>query len=283
MGNSYNGYSWQQRSKILQEEKRLTQAGDLEPLSYLLSKRPCEVCGDPGRPGQAFQSHSEDYSPPYSFRPPESFIICAVCHARLHKRFPDASGKPSDWLVFLAHLNSGGYGHEFTKLYSLEKRKAWHASIEAGQCVSLPTLRDRRLTGREWWQTLTLDPESLIAPWARPRPWLPRPPLQDYRAALGQLQLTDDEMALLRYHAGLPRRCATMRHLAERVLSSKSPSHANLIYGKFAHRLAAALEWEPERRADGSPVWMTVIAEGWQPVGREFEWVMVPSLAAIYA
>ncbi|MBS0512919.1 MAG: hypothetical protein JSR42_17265 [Proteobacteria bacterium] len=283
MGNFYNGYSWQQREGILREEKRLRKTGDLEPLSYLVDKKSCEVCDDPGRAGQAFQWHSEDYSPPYSFRPPETFIICAVCHSRLHKRFPDASGKPSDWPLFVAHLKSGGYGREFTELYSLEERKAWLAQIKAGRTVSLPSLRERPLTGKEWWQTLTLDPESLIAPWARPRPWLPRPPPQDYRAELDQLQLTDDEIALLRCHAGLEHRCATMRQLAECVLSSKSPSHANLIYGKLAHRLAAALGWEPERRADGSPIWRTVIAEGWQPVGREFEWVMVPSLAAIYA
>ena len=308
--NPYNGYTWKQREAIIPAHKRLEQIGDLEPLAYLLSKGPCEVCGDPGETEPPKQSHSEDYSPPYRFSPPATFIVCAVCHLRLHKRFPDKSGKPSDWRLFLAHLRSGGYGREFTSWYSLEKRRAWQAQIEAGDFVSLPSPRQRKLTGeewwqtgatlqttspvqrhltgKEWWQTLTLDPESLIATWARPRPWYPHPEMHIYQAALDQIQPTQDELALLKFHARFPRRCATMRQLADGALSSKSYSHANLIYGKLAHRLAIAMNelganWEPEHREDGSPIWMTSIAEGWQLVDREFEWVMVPTLAPLFA
>lgn len=58
------------------------------------------------------------------------------------------------------------------------------------------------------------------------------------------------------------------------------------MYGKLAHRLAEALaeivKWEPEHRGDGSPIWMTSIAEGWQPIAREFEWVMVPTITRLF-
>ena len=282
MGNPYNGYTWKEREEILHELKRLRQKGDLEQLAYLLSKGPCEICGDPGDPDPPTQWHSEDYSPPYRFSPPATFIICATCHLRLHKRFPNSSGKPTDWLLFQAHLRSGGYGREFTKLYSKKRRDAWQTQIEAGDSVTLPSQRQRQLSGAEWWQTLTLDRESLIAAWARPRPWLPRPPQRAYKAALDQIQPTESELALLRFHARFPRRSATMRQLAKGALSSKASSQANLMYGKLAHRLADAMNWEPERREDGSPIWMTSIAEGWQPVDREFEWVMVPTLAALF-
>jgi hypothetical protein len=76
-----------------------------------------------------------------------------------------------------------------------------------------------------------------------------------------------------------------MRQLAGIALSSDSPSETNLKYGKLAHRLADALgpTWVPKEREDGSPMWMTTVAEGWQPAEREFEWVMVPNLATIFA
>ena len=73
-----------------------------------------------------------------------------------------------------------------------------------------------------------------------------------------------------------------MRQLAAEALGSKHPSVANLIYGKLCQRLASVLTWEPERREDGSPIWLTTAAEGWQPPQREFEWVIVPSLQNLF-
>lgn len=278
MGNPYNGYSWEQREDILRAEKRLARNDPL--LAYQQSKGPCEICGDPGPHAQW---HSEDYSRPYLFSPPAAFILCNVCHQRLHKRFPDKNGKSSDWKVFLAHVRSGGYGREFTA-YPRQVRLAWQAQIDAGETITLHCERRRELTGQEWWQTLSLDTESLEAPWAHQRPWLERPSTEEYRVALDRIRSTSGELALLQAHANFPRRCATMRQLAGRALSSTSPSEANLMYGKLAHRLADALasKWVPEKRKDGSPMWMTTVAEGWQPTGREFEWVMVSNVAAIF-
>lgn len=283
MGNSYNGYTWKQRESILRALAHLEPKSALR--AYMQSKGPCEICGDPGDPSHRVrQCHSEDYSPPYLFSPPATYIVCNVCHSRLHKRFPDENGHPSDWKVYLAHLRSGGYGREFT-LHSLEKRWAWRAQIEAGESITLTSKRSRKITGQEWWQTLSLDPESLKAPWARPRPLVARPSTDAYRAALAKVQPNSEDLALLKVHANSPRRCATMRQLAGRALSSSSPSAANVRYGKLAHRLADALgsTWGPEKRKDGTFMWMTTVAEGWKPANREFEWVMVPNLSTIFA
>lgn len=281
MGNSYNGYTWKQREAIIPARKRLALNDPV--LAYMQSNGPCEICGDPGDPDHPNDWHSEDYSRPYLFRPPATFILCNVCHSRIHKRFPDKNGKPSDWMVYLEHLRSGGYGREFVA-HPRKQRLEWQAQIEAGKTIVVPSRRQRKLTGQEWWQTLSLDPESMDAPWARPRPLVARPSTEEYKAALDQIQPTSTELALLKTHANFPRRCATMRQLADSALSSTSPSQANLIYGKLAHRLSDALtlKWTPDKRDDGSPVWMSTVAEGWQPPGREFEWVMVSNLAAIF-
>ena len=283
MGNSYNGYTWKQRESILRALAHLEPKSALR--AYMQSKGPCEICGDPGDPSHPVsQCHSEDYSLPYLLCPPATYIVCNVCHSRLHKRFPDENGQPSDWKVYLAHLRSGGYGREFTT-YSLEKRRAWQAQIEAGAPITLISEHPRALTGQEWWQTLSLDPESLKAPWARPRPLVARPSTDAYRAALEKVQPNSEELALLKAHANSPRRCATMRQLAGSALSSSSPSTANAKYGRLAHRLADALgsTWVPEKRKDGRFMWMTTVAEGWKPANREFEWVMVPNLTTIFA
>lgn len=239
MGISYNGYSWKQREEILHAKNRL---GSSAPqLAYMYSKGPCEVCADPGEPEHPHtQRHSEDYSRPYLFSPPATFIVCNVCHSRLHKRFPDENDEPSDWQVFLVHLRSGGYGREFSA-YPLKMRHAWQAKIETGESITLQSKHPRALTGHEWWQTLSLDPESMEAPWARPRPWLERPTTEAYQAALEQVQPNSEEWALLKAHANAPRRCATMRDLSTNILTSQSPSAANSKYGKLAHRLANAL------------------------------------------
>ncbi|MFD1694957.1 hypothetical protein [Roseibium aestuarii] len=68
-----------------------------------------------------------------------------------------------------------------------------------------------------------------------------------------------------------------MRTLADLALTSDQPKTANLIYGSLARRLTALLDWVPDKRADGSPIWMSLLAEGWTPPGREYELTMVPA------
>lgn len=270
--NPYNGYTWAEREPIL---KALTQA---RRSGRTLRSGPCDMCGDPDRP-TAF--HSEDYSPPYTFQPPQTYLLCKSCHSRIHKRFND---QPESWKLFLAHLRAGGYGAEFSQRYSMAERKRLIVELAAGNQVQFPVIRSRPQVEEAWWEHLTLDPESLVAPWARPRPLRPRPSLEQLQSAIEQIGPSEKELRLLRCHAAAPNRTATMRHLAQHALNSEQPSSANLAYGSFARRLCEAIpEWQPDPREDGSPIWMSIVAEGWQPEGREFEWVLIPDLQSLFS
>jgi hypothetical protein len=268
LGNSYNGYSWKQRDRIAPSYRKLT--GKNAPFE---NGEPCAMCGDPDRPPSEW--HSEDYSEPFSFEAPASYPLCKPCHSRLHKRF---NAPPGEWELFCLHLEAGGYGAEFAKLRNLDERRAQCREIASGSGVTLPRIREKE-PGPYWWRSLTLDPESLEAPWARPRPLRPRPDEAAFLRAFEQVALSEGDIAFLRAHANAPRRTATMRMLAREALAKDDPKSANLRYGTLARRLTAVLAWEPDKREDGSPIWMSLLAEGWWPPGREYEWVMVPSAA----
>lgn len=263
----YNGYDWQQRAKIMPAYRRLT--GRNAPFEG----EPCAMCGDTDRPQGEW--HSEDYSEPFSFQPPEAYPLCKPCHARLHKRF---NALPGEWGLFCLHLEAGGYGSEFVQLRSLPERQALSEQIAAGHKVEQPVIRARS-PGPYWWRSLTLDPESLLAPWARPRPLRPRPDAAAYMGAFDSLSVSGAQLRLLRSHATAPRPTATMRTLAKAAWGTDNPKAANLVYGNLARQLTSILHWEPDQRKDGSPVWMSLVAEGWYPPGREYEWTMVPSAA----
>lgn len=269
MGNPYNGYTWQQRGRIAPYYRELT--GKNAPFE---NGETCSMCGDPDRPPSEW--HSEDYSEPFSFEAPASYPLCKSCHSRLHKRF---KAPPGEWEVFCLHLEAGGYGREFTTMRTVRERDSLARQIIAGSPVRLPRVRERE-PGPYWWRTLTLDPESLEAPWARPRPLSPRPDAPAFQRAFEQAGLSDRHTAFLQAHAAAPRRTATMRTLARSVLGKDEPKTANLLYGTLARRLTSFLNWEPDKREDGSSVWMSLLAEGWWPPGREYEWVMVPTAAA---
>jgi hypothetical protein len=62
-----------------------------------------------------------------------------------------------------------------------------------------------------------------------------------------------------------------MRQLGAAALRAGTYGGANAIYGRLAARRARELHWEPDPRENRSPIWMSAVAEGWQPPGREFE------------
>lgn len=273
-GASYNGYSWKQRDLILKAYHR----GDAGP-DFTLIGKPCGLCGDPNRPPNEW--HSEDYSQPFTFEPPQTYPLCKACHQRLHKRFRQPA---EEWELFCRHIDAGGYGSEFVPAYSVRKRGELCAKIAAGEPVEVDPIRARP-DGAKWWRELTLDPESLDAAWARPRPLRARPDERSYRSALDAAEPSEQEWAILRFHANAYRRTVTMREIAREVLGSDRPQTANLAYGRLAKRIGQALDWVPDLRPNGSPFWMSVIAEGWQPPSRngerrDYELVMVPVLTA---
>lgn len=266
-GTPYNGYSWKQRNRIIPALIRAT--GRRDPFEGA----PCAICGDPNRAPAEW--HSEDYSEPFSFQPPQSYPVCKPCHGRLHKRFNAA---PGEWELFCRHLEAGGYGAEFVKLHSVTRRQELCKLLVAGKSVGLEVIRDRPPRD-EWWRELTMDPESLEAPWARPRPLRPRPEAAAFRKAFSALPLPQVVFSILLFHAVAPRRTATMRAISINVLGEDDPQQVNLIYGRAARKLCEILNWVPDTRSDGSKVWMSVLAEGWKPQNREFEWTMVRSAA----
>lgn len=88
---------------------------------------------------------------------------------------------------------------------------------------------------------------------------------------------------MLRVHATWAKRAVTMRDIAREVLASDRPTDANREYGKLARRLCERTRFTPDLREDGTEIWMSTVAEGWQPMDREYEWVMVPSLARLFS
>lgn len=267
MTGYYNGYGPKERGRIVPYYRKLT--GKKSPFEG----KPCAMCGDPDR--SPHEWHCEDYSEPFGFGSPQSYPLCKPCHSRLHKRF---KAQPGEWALFCQHLDSGGYGREFTELYSADVRRVMCGELLSGRPVDLKVIRARPQT-EAWWRDLTLDPESLFAPWARPRPLRPRPSTEAYLAAFKDAKLSENEVNLLLTHAQAPKRTASMRTLASLALTSDQPKTANLIYCSLARRLTSLLDWEPDKRADGSPIWMSLLAEGWTPPAREYELTMVPTAA----
>lgn len=158
--NPYNGYTPQER------EKKLRRSYQVYPnrTHPLYQGRQCQLCGDPDC---KVEPHSEDYSQPYLWENPAEYAVCKTCHSRLHKRFKS----PAAWSAYKAHLRRGGYGSDL-KTGSIARDVAQLAKAPATENPhSLsPLPRSKNLTGREWWEILSIDAKSLTDPAARPRP-----------------------------------------------------------------------------------------------------------------
>lgn len=147
---SYNGYTGKERNAKQRAMNLLKKLG-----TYRALDGPCSLCGDPEA---RIEPHSEDYSEPYIWEPPAEYPLCRRCHVvHVHQRF----SKPDRWERFKGHVRRGGYAREFDD--AVVKR-------ELQQSSTLRQLRERSLSGDEWWERLTSDPASLTAEWARPRP-----------------------------------------------------------------------------------------------------------------
>lgn len=241
MSSPYNGYTWKQRDAISAARRKIQASASPSILAYLNSGQPCEICSDPNPPPSGW--HSEDYSLPYKWSPPATFIYVLDLSRSPPQAIQSALGMAalftsprSRWLRSRVHWIE----QHWAAPIMARKSCCWRRSYTA--------FNSRAAPGQEWWQALSLDPESLEAAWARPRPYRPRPDAAAYRAAIIAAKASDQEMALLKHHAGRPKRCATMRQLAEAALKIDSPGTANLLYGSLAHRIAERLPWSPDVR-----------------------------------
>jgi hypothetical protein len=157
--DDYNGYSGRERDRKYQEYKRLRALGLSVP-----AVPPCQLCGDPESP---VEPHSEDYSMPYLWSPPAEYMICRSCHGWIHKRF----NRPDDWRDFQAHVRRGGYAREFSGPGARKERDmAAEARGQGGLFEWAPTAGRSIHLGQDWWDHLTMLPDSLNSPLARPRP-----------------------------------------------------------------------------------------------------------------
>lgn len=158
-GNWYNGYSPEERTAKGKDGKVRRAKGILPAFAP-----PCALCGDPD---VAVEPHSEDYSLAYIWDPPAVYALCRHCHRhKLHMRFKD----PIGWEVFKAHVRRGGYARELAKKDVVAELSHFRRARDRGGPAALKRLRERRLTGKEWWEHLSADPSTLTAKSARPRP-----------------------------------------------------------------------------------------------------------------
>jgi len=159
VGNWYAGFSPNERSDHLVEQKRLIAAGELAPATG-----PCGICNDPESP---VEYHSEDYAKPYRWTPPAAYALCAYCHRQqLHRRFR----RPEYWTAYLAHVRRGGYARDLENPTIRIEFEFYRWALKRGKSASLHRLRPYPATpGREWFARLTMSIESLRDPAARPR------------------------------------------------------------------------------------------------------------------
>lgn len=269
MGNRYyNGYSWAQRVKILQALDNENAQGR----TYLRDL--CDICGD-----RAASLHSEDYSEPYTFIPPQCYSLCRACHRRIHRRFNEP---PEEWAIWLEHIRAGGYGSEFPRFYVPAKRLEWYPTIQDGHPIQLEKIRDRVLPDDNWWERLSLDPETLTAAWARPRTLRPRPSREEFAEAIERIGLSREEELLLRMHAKATMGSISTQMLTSAFLEVRRGRTVSAIYKRLGNRLSQVLEWEPDRFRNGNPNWISLLAENWSREGADTELVLVAPLMELF-
>jgi len=125
----YNGYSPQEREKMLREHHK-----QFPNHSHPYYSGPCHMCGDPHSP---VAPHSEDYSEPFLWEQPAEYAVCKTCHGRIHKRFKF----PFAWAAYKLHLRRGGYGSDLKSLSVARLLSRLAKALESGSGFRLEHLR----------------------------------------------------------------------------------------------------------------------------------------------
>lgn len=100
-----------------------------------------------------------------------------------------------------------------------------------------------------------------------------------YQRGFREIKLSGNQRAMLLAHYNAPDRRITMSRLAEAV-GYPNHSAANLQYGILAKKLCLAMNDQPDDHyKDGSPFWLSIIAEAWKNKAGEFEFQMWPEVA----
>ena len=146
----YNGYSPNERSAMGRAD-----------YPEQARQPPCSMCGDPTP--RSMQTHSEDYSKPFRWEPPASYPVCTTCHSRIHTRFKS----PIRWQSFQQFLRRGWYAREVAS--SELKHHAEKGNQYTWRELDHPAPA-RGGANAWWWESLTLDEQSLRSNFFRPRP-----------------------------------------------------------------------------------------------------------------
>lgn len=152
MGNPYNGFSAAERAKKLVDMHRQISSGLLR-----VPRGPCRLCNDPGeaKDENQFEYHDEDYSWEYKWAEPYAFVVCKLCHLRIHTRFKH----PEAWHCFLAHVRRGGYAREMREVSVKRELGEWRRALNTRE--QLPLLRPVRQyvgsPGNEWFSRLSVQ------------------------------------------------------------------------------------------------------------------------------
>ena len=97
---------------------------------------------------------------------------------------------------------------------------------------------------------------------------------KQFMKVLVDAKLSDAQLALLKIHYHAPDHRITMTQLAKAV-GYKNYAAANLQYGQLGKKISKFLDEDPEDRfLDGSPFWLSMLAEGWKNNSGEWEFQM---------
>jgi hypothetical protein len=109
--------------------------------------------------------------------------------------------------------------------------------------------------------------------------------IEQYKKALLALRdrgLPTTHFEMLRAQCRAPNETITSTQLAE-AAGYENYNAANLQYGTLAFNLAGLLNYQPEKRLDGTPRWWTTLSYGAdgaaEPETGHFQFVMRPELA----
>lgn len=149
-GNSYNGYSPEERDKKFKTLQQLIRKGILP-----LATGPCALCNDPDSP---VEYHSEDYSEPFLWTPPAMYCLCRNCHRdKLHKRY----WRQDAWHAFIAHIRRGGYAKDLKDTTIKREVNSYRLALVNCSTFTLRQLRPyNQVIGEEWFVELALYSEK---------------------------------------------------------------------------------------------------------------------------
>jgi hypothetical protein len=123
-------------------------------------------------------------------------------------------------------------------------------ALESGQSLELPAIEGRTPPKENWWETLSIDPETLSDPKARlPKGEPYRPHTQRYIEVLNAISLTEKQKRLLQTHYHSKNRTISIPQLAK-SLGYANHSSINLQYGKLTRSIAESSNYKPTKRED---------------------------------